>query len=184
MVRLAYGIDPGVTTTVAISYVDYASLDGNTQAVGTAFYTGGLTGETPFKQGQKVRADLSALIHNIKMNYPDHESIAVIENYGFANKFTLSQLTTIGTLTRVCLVENQIPFHEIPPKTLKKFATDNGNASKADMLAAVRTFYRADCETKDHNAADALLLAYMGIRFLGGRPLGYLTDKRLAAQFK
>lgn len=45
--------------------------------------------------------------------------------------------------------------HEVSPKTLKKFTTDNGNASKKDMIAAVREW---GFDPQDDNEADALAL--------------------------
>ncbi len=47
------------------------------------------------------------------------------------------------------------PRREVPPKTLKKFATDNGNASKKEMIAAVRSW---GFDPQDDNEADALAL--------------------------
>lgn len=56
-------------------------------------------------------------------------------------------------------------FAVAPPKSVKKFATDNGNAGKdAMLLAAARRFPNFD---GDNNACDALWLAALGAEHLG-----------------
>lgn len=52
--------------------------------------------------------------------------------------------------------EHEIPYEAIPVGTIKKFATGKGNASKQDMIDAVRD--RWGVITDDHNEADAVAL--------------------------
>lgn len=57
------------------------------------------------------------------------------------------------------------PLAVAPPKSVKKFATGNGNAGKDSMmLAAARRFPDFD---GDNNACDALFLAALGADHLG-----------------
>ncbi len=50
------------------------------------------------------------------------------------------------------------PYEGVPVGTIKKFATEKGNASKADMIAAVNRWgYKID----DDNQADALAILHM-----------------------
>ena len=50
-----------------------------------------------------------------------------------------------------------IPYEGVPVGTIKKFATQRGNASKTDMIHAVQ---RWGHHPKDDNEADALALLY------------------------
>jgi crossover junction endodeoxyribonuclease RuvC len=59
-----------------------------------------------------------------------------------------------------------VPLVEVPPSTLKTFATGKGNADKdAVLVAAVRTFPAVP--VRDNNDADALWLAALGARAAG-----------------
>lgn len=61
----------------------------------------------------------------------------------------------IGMLTAWC-EERKVPYQGVPVGTIKKFATGKGNASKQDMIDAVRD--RWGVITDDHNEADAIAL--------------------------
>lgn len=54
-----------------------------------------------------------------------------------------------------------VPVAEVPPATLKKYATGKGNASKDTVLAAVIRRYPT-VEVTGNDQADALVLAAMG----------------------
>lgn len=58
------------------------------------------------------------------------------------------------------------PLVEVPPATLKKYATGKGNAPKDAVLAAVVRRY-PDVDVAGNDQADALVLAAMGARRLG-----------------
>lgn len=60
----------------------------------------------------------------------------------------------LAMLTAWC-EEHSIPYQGVPVGTIKKFATSKGNASKADIIAAVRSW---GYEPDDDNAADAIAL--------------------------
>lgn len=49
----------------------------------------------------------------------------------------------------------KVRYVEVPPAMLKRHATDRGNATKVEMLAAAQ---RDGFDGDDHNAADAWLL--------------------------
>ena len=63
----------------------------------------------------------------------------------------------MGQLTAWC-EHHQIPYQGIPVGTIKKHATGKGNASKDEMVAAVRA--RGHCPSDD-NEADAIALLYL-----------------------
>lgn len=59
-----------------------------------------------------------------------------------------------------------IPWAEVPPATLKKYATGKGNAAKDEVLAAVLRRW-PDIVIGGNDEADALALAAMGADHLG-----------------
>lgn len=63
----------------------------------------------------------------------------------------------MGQLTAWC-EHHQIPYQGIPVGTIKKHATGKGNASKHEMVAAVRT---RGHNPADDNEADAIALLYL-----------------------
>lgn len=62
----------------------------------------------------------------------------------------------LAVLTSWC-EDHKIPYQGVPVKTIKKHMTDNGGASKKEVIAAVR---EKGHETKDDNEADAIALLY------------------------
>ncbi len=67
----------------------------------------------------------------------------------------------MATLTAFC-ESNKIPYEGIPVGTIKKFATNRGNAGKPEMIAAA---VAAGFSPEDDNAADALHI----LRFIESR---------------
>ncbi|WP_074380612.1 crossover junction endodeoxyribonuclease RuvC [Bartonella doshiae] len=63
----------------------------------------------------------------------------------------------LGHLTAWC-EHHQIPYEGIPVGTIKKATTGKGNASKEEMIKAVRT---KGHNPKDDNEADALAILYL-----------------------
>lgn len=68
---------------------------------------------------------------------------------------------------------------EVPPKTLKKFATGSGNASKSDMRMAL--FKRLGIDNPDDNQVDALWLREAGLHLVGDPDAIELPKTQLAA---
>ncbi len=62
----------------------------------------------------------------------------------------------MATLTSWCEA-NAVPYEGIPVQTIKKHATGKGNASKEDVIKAMRTKGHV---VEDDNEADALALLY------------------------
>lgn len=66
----------------------------------------------------------------------------------------------LATLTAWC-EHHQIPYQGVPVGTIKKYATGKGNASKEDVIAAIRAHGYAPL---DDNEADALALLHWAIQ--------------------
>ena len=63
-------------------------------------------------------------------------------------------------ITKFLLYRSGIPFIEVPPSTLKKFATGKGGAEKSVMVKTAFKEFGVDAETEDE--VDAFWLAHFG----------------------
>jgi len=89
--------------------------------------------------------------------------IVVLEGYAFgvARQSGLREIGELGGVVRMGLWERGTRYVEIPPASLKLFATGRGNAKKEEVLvSAVR---HLDYDGHDHNVADALWLLQMAL---------------------
>lgn len=87
--------------------------------------------------------------------------IVVLEGYSYASTNQGHQIGELGGVIRLALWRHRVPYVEVPPAKLKKFATGKGNADKdAVLAAAIRRF---GFEGDDNNAADAWILRAMGL---------------------
>ena len=68
------------------------------------------------------------------------------------------------------------PIAQVRTKTRAMYATDNGNAEKPEVLAAMRAKF-PDLVIRDDNEADALALLCMGARYLG-HPIDGVESKK------
>lgn len=94
---------------------------------------------------------------------------AVLEGYSFGSRGrAVFSIAEWGGIARLVLVDRGVPFVEVAPAVLKKYATGRGNAPKPDMR--MELFKRSGLDVADDNAVDALWLLAIG-RELAGRPL-------------
>jgi crossover junction endodeoxyribonuclease RuvC len=98
-------------------------------------------------------------------SFPAAADLVVIEGYSFNRNPSMWQLGELGGVIRLALWETGYRVLEIPPATLKKYATGKGNAKKEDVLAAA--IRRLGYAGSDHNEADALWLLQIGLRYMG-----------------
>lgn len=93
--------------------------------------------------------------------------LVVIEGYSMGTARQSSHahgLGELGGVVRLVLWEAGVPYVDVPPACLKKYATGAGNARKeAVLIAAVRR----GAEVQDNNEADAWWLRAMGMDALG-----------------
>lgn len=95
-------------------------------------------------------------------------STVVIEGYSFGTSRQQSHAHALGELGGVVrwrLWQAHIPFVDVPPAVLKKYATGKGNARKEEMLAAA--IRRLDYDGASNDEADALWLYAMGMDAMG-----------------
>ncbi len=145
------GIDPSLTST------GIALPDGLTIAI------------QPRKlRGPERLAHLAAAVRWASIS----ADLAVIEGYAFGSKYRREALGELGGVIRTSLWENRVPFVEIPPPTLKLFATGNGKASKDEVAeAACRDLDSGPGLTSDEY--DALWLKEAGHCLLSGPNHGH-----------
>lgn len=89
-----------------------------------------------------------------------HEpALVVLEGYSYASAQKAHQIGEMGGVLRLHLHRLGMPFIEVPPSSLKKWATGRGNAGKEEVLAeAIR---RLGYDGHSNDEADALWLLHM-----------------------
>ena len=99
--------------------------------------------------------------------------VVYIEGYNIRNKFNLIMMVEIGTMIRNAMFLAGIEWWDVPPTTLKKWATGSGSAKKDDM--AVSATERWGFKHPSDDAVDAYCLAMMGNSIQAGE----ITPKKL-----
>lgn len=95
----------------------------------------------------------------------ERTDLVAVEGYAFGRTNKAHQMGELGGVVRLMLHERGQPWCEIPPSSMKKYATGKGNAGKSEVLvAAVR---RLGYDGADDNQADALWLRAMALDHLG-----------------
>ena len=94
-------------------------------------------------------------------------SLVVIEGPAYSRQLGAGHHLSAG-LWWVLAVELTHRGHdviEVPPTSLKKFATGKGNATKPDIRMAL--YQRAGLDVRDDNQADAYFLRQVGLHLVG-----------------
>lgn len=92
--------------------------------------------------------------------------LAVVEGFSYGSRQGREDLGYLGHLIRAELDEMRVPWLEIAPTALKKFATGSGAAKKDAMKAAAVEHLALDSDASD-DEADALWLRELGLQLLG-----------------
>lgn len=92
--------------------------------------------------------------------------LVVIEGYSYMSKGrAIVDIGEMGGVVRYQLYCYGQPYAVLPPKSLKLFATGNGNASKHEMIVWARDLLRYG--GFDEDEADALWLRAAGLHAIG-----------------
>ena len=111
----------------------------------------------PMVRLNRIKEEVDRLSYDAKL--------VVMEGYSYGNNQRAHQLAELGGLIRWHLWYLGIPYVEVAPTTLKKFATGTGKAKKPEVIAsAIR---RLGYERHDDNEADALWLLQMALHHYG-----------------
>lgn len=142
-----------------------AGLDLSTARIGLATTTGELLSLVP-RTGPNDRgrrlAEIRDLVDRALLLHPPRPDLIVIEGYslGSPNRSTLLTLGEVGGAVRCRLFELDIPYVEVPPSSVKRFATGAGNADKYRMIQAAIDLGARGSVNDDE--ADAFHLRRMG----------------------
>ena len=86
--------------------------------------------------------------------------LVVLEGYSFGSQGrAVVQIHGLGEIVRFKLWKAEVPYVDVAPSCLKKWATGKGNAGKDEMIAAaIRKYGFEGC---DNNEADSFMLWHM-----------------------
>lgn len=151
-VSLIIGIDPSLTSTGIVvlrdGQIETAATTKNRPELGT------------IERVRLIKQEITTL--DALSETPD---LFVIEGFSFASKGrSVFDIAYLGWRIREDLEyfksDFGIPWIEVPPTQLKKFATGKGNTNKEIILQQV--YKRWNYETDNNNIADAFVLAKIG----------------------
>lgn len=96
--------------------------------------------------------------------------LIVLEGYAFGAKGQgIYERAELGGIVRYTLFSYELPYVEIAPTALKKYATGKGNAPKDVVFAAA--IRKLGYQGSDNNEADALWLRTMALDHYGAAPV-------------
>lgn len=163
---LILGIDPSLTAT------GYCLLnrDGDVLELGTISKPK-LKGILRLDAIEKDLIDLSRTYGLVTSN-----CMTVFEGYAMGAKGKVFHLGELGGILRLWSHRNTTyPYIEVPPSTLKKYATGNGFADKTEMVKLAGLM---SIPITDDNQADAYFLAHLGGAYKElWAPLGIYNSK-------
>jgi Holliday junction resolvasome RuvABC endonuclease subunit len=99
---------------------------------------------------------------------------AAIEGYAYNAVNQAFSLGEVGGVLRLLLHEHGIAYVDVPPVSLKKYATGSTQADKTAMMAAA---VAAGVAPEDHNQADAYFLALIAATLSDGNELAHLRQR-------
>lgn len=113
---------------------------------------------------ERISAILADVLDVYKMFKP---SKVVVEGMIVGHAASAISVIQVATLLRYFLWQENIPYMEVSPSTLKKFVCGSGNAKKEQVMMWVSKRYGFESPT--NNIADAVGLAMVGVCSLSGK---------------
>lgn len=166
------------TQTQGFYMLRVVGLDLSLTATGASYLSGEpdsftLTDSTILKSPKRGVYRLSDLLDSLLtfLDYHDKPDLVMLEGYSMGSRGRVFDLAEWGGIVRLYLSKLEIPTAIVPPKSLKLFTCENGNAQKPDMLKqanrllSLQDRYYLNHPIKNDNLADAVALAYMGIHY-------------------
>jgi len=158
------GIDASLAST-GISMIRWAPDERNPiTATADIFTTKGKRADTVLDRDDRLQTIADAVWSHLTLN----TCLVVIESGAFASVGG-SNWDRAGLWWRLVRMVHRYdggkPLATVPPATLKKWATDRGNADKSDVAVAMARLW-PDVDAPANDAWDALGLAHMGAQQL------------------
>jgi crossover junction endodeoxyribonuclease RuvC len=101
------------------------------------------------------------------MKYITEHDVICIEGFSYSSKGSaVSVQYGIGWILRSELIKVGLSYYEVPPSSVKKFATGKGNAKKDELVLPI--YKRWGFEHNSDNVRDAFVLAQIA-RALNGQ---------------
>lgn len=140
--------------------------------------------QTELRGMERIRHVWKAVRRVVDDPFLPRPRLVMIEGYSFASKNSHAHgAGELGGVIRFWLHVEGIPYIEIPPSTLKMFATGSGNAGKG--LVLVDAVKRLGYSGSSDDEADALWLRELGLYLVGDERLGLpKTHTRALAKVK
>lgn len=155
------GIDTSLAST-GVATLQWSDHSGTVTANTYAITTKGKRADTLWDRNARLHHITGEIQHHVT---PDAE-LVVIESGAFS-RVGGSNWDRAGLWWRVVeLLLHEHAVATIPPTSLKKWATDRGNADKSDVSVAMARLW-PDVDAPSNDAWDALALAHMGAQRLG-----------------
>lgn len=109
------------------------------------------------------RVDRIRRLRNAIVDQARHSQLVVLEAPAFAsNMGSVWDRAGLWHHVVAALDHLGVPYVDVPPTRLKKFAADKGNADKAAVAAGVTRLWGELASPRDNNQFDALALASLG----------------------
>ena len=154
--RPVIAIDPSLTgTAVATGYGSAPDIERITSKP---------CGQPPRERLRRY-ANIVRRVGDICQPYAKEDPLILIEGYSYGSRGVGIYLGEFGAMLRQRLLDFGEMF-EVPPKSLKKFTTDNGNADKRRMATQALKRWGVEFDTDDE--VDAFSLYQMGRLSLSG----------------
>jgi crossover junction endodeoxyribonuclease RuvC len=101
------------------------------------------------------------------MKYITEHDVICIEGFSYSSRgAAVSVQYGIGWILRAELIKAGLSYYEVPPSSVKKFATGKGNAKKDELVLPI--YKRWGFEHNSDNVRDAFVLAQIS-RALNGQ---------------
>lgn len=120
-----------------------------------------------------IRSELRSILEE---EYLTGEVVVGLEGYSMGSRGRSYDIGELGGVVKTYLRENNYALVSIPPKTAKKFLTNNGNADKIEMMRAVRE--QTKLNFTDDNQCDAYVMANIASAVNEGKCAFVLTAER------
>jgi crossover junction endodeoxyribonuclease RuvC len=112
------------------------------------------------------------------MKYITEHDVICIEGFSYSSRGAgVSVQYGIGWILRAELIKAGLNYYEVPPSSVKKFATGKGNAKKDELVLPI--YKRWGFEHESDNVRDAFVLAQIAQALLGQAELTKFQQEAL-----